>query len=225
MDLMNFAIRTISAIFILFAITRLLGKKQISQLTFFEYVTGITIGDLAGFISTNVKEHFMNGFTAMFLWAFIPFMLDKATLKSKKLRDLFEGTSTIVIQDGNIIEENLKKERYTAEELLEQLRGKNVFRMADVEFAILEATGELSVMLKKEHQPVTPADLNMKVNPEKMPRTIIMDGVIMKETLYLSGLSRDWLERKLKERRLTPDKVFLAQVDSAGELYIDLYDN
>ena len=155
-DWMNIVIRSFFALVFLFVLTRILGKKQISQLTFFEYVLGITIGDLAGAISTDVDFRFWHGVIAILVWVLIPLTLEILTLKSKTLRLWFEGKGTVVIKDGKILEDNLKKERYTGDELLEQLRTKSVFRVADVEFAMLEANGDLSVLLKSELQPLTP---------------------------------------------------------------------
>nr|WP_248930926.1 DUF421 domain-containing protein [Paenibacillus hamazuiensis] len=209
----------------LFLLTRILGKKQISQLTFFEYITGITLGELAGFISTDMEAHYMNGVIALLVWFTFPLLMELLTLKSKKLRDLFEGKSTVVIKEGKILENNLKKERYTSDDLLEQLRTKNVFNVADVEFALLEASGDLSVLLKKDRQPVTPADLGLKLDPGKESQAVIMDGKILDEPLSVLGLSREWLQTELEKIGVIRENVFLGQVNSFGELTVDLYDD
>ena len=192
-DWMNIVIRSFFALVFLFVLTRILGKKQISQLTFFEYVLGITIGDLAGAISTDVDVDFWHGVIAILVWVLIPLTLEILTLKSKTLRLWFEGKGTVVIKDGKILEDNLKKERYTGDELLEQLRTKSVFRVADVEFAMLEASGDLSVLLKSELQPLTPKHLGMKLSIEKPTQAVIMDGVIQDEPLAATGKGRGWL--------------------------------
>jgi uncharacterized membrane protein YcaP (DUF421 family) len=209
----------------LFVLTRILGKKQISQLTFFEYVLGITIGDLAGAISTDVDVQFWHGVIAILVWVLIPLTLEILTLKSKTLRLWFEGKGTVVIKDGKILEDNLKKERYTGDELLAQLRTKSVFRQADVEFAILEPSGDLSVLLKSELQPLTPNHLGMKLNIEKPTQSVIMDGVIQDEPLAAAGRGRGWLHKELDKLGVTKENVFLAQVDTHGELTVDLYDD
>ncbi len=218
-------IRSLFTIAILFLMTRILGKKQISQLTFFEYITGIVLGDLAGFMSTDINAFFIHGFVAILVWFTVPLTLELLTLKSKWMRDWFEGKGTIFIKEGKILEDNLKKERYTADELLEQLRAKNVFRAADVEFAVLEASGDLSVLLKKENQPVTPAQLGIKTVPEREPQTVIIDGNLMDEPLATAGLSREWLFTELEKIGVTLENVFIGQVDSHGQLTVDLYDD
>ncbi len=123
------------------------------------------------------------------------------------------------------MEDNLKKERYTTDELLDLLRRKDVFQVSDVEFAVLEATGDLSVMLKKENQPLTAKDINLKVASIKEPQTIIMDGTIMDEPLATIGRSRAWLQTELEKLGVTIENVFLGQVNSYGELTIDLFDD
>jgi uncharacterized membrane protein YcaP (DUF421 family) len=224
-DWVSIVIRSFFALVFLFVLTRILGKKQISQLTFFEYVLGITIGDLAGAISTDVDVEFWHGVIAILVWVLIPLTLEILTLKSKTLRLWFEGNGTVVIKDGKILEDNLKKERYTGDELLEQLRTKSVFRVADVEFAMLEANGDLSVLLKSEFQPLTPNHLGMKLNIEKPTQSVIMDGVIQDEPLAATGRGRGWLHKELDKLGVTKENVFLAQVDTHGELTVDLYDD
>ncbi|CAG7635012.1 DUF421 domain-containing protein [Paenibacillus allorhizosphaerae] len=221
----HIAVRSLAAVAILFLLTRILGKKQIAQLTFFEYVAGITLGEIAGFISTDIEAHFMLGITAILVWFSVPFLFEFITLKSKRIRELVEGKGTIFIKEGKVLEDNLKKERYSTDELLGQLRKKNVFNMADVEFAVLEATGELSVLLKAENQPLTPKKLGIKVGPEQETQTVIMDGSIMDEPLATRGLSREWLLTELEKIGVTLENVFIGQVDSYGQLQIDVYDD
>ncbi|MBW5448887.1 DUF421 domain-containing protein [Cohnella sp. CFH 77786] len=218
-------LRSLGALIVLFTFTRILGKKQISQLTFFEYVMGIVLGELAGFVSTDMEKHYFYGILAMTVWFVVPFGLEMLTLKSKLLRQWFEGKGTIVIKEGKVLEDNLKKERLTADELLEQLRAKSVFRTADVEFAVMETSGELSVLLKKDKQPVTPSDLGIKTVNEVEPQTVIMDGKILHEPLATIGLNQGWLRTELEKMGLTVENVFLGQVDAYQQLYVDLFDD
>jgi uncharacterized membrane protein YcaP (DUF421 family) len=217
--------RSLMALVILFVLTRILGKKQISQLTFFEYVLGITLGDLAGFISTDLTAHISHGLLAFSVWFSIPFFLEMLALKNKTMRNWFEGKGTLLIRKGKILEENLKKERYSADELLEQLRTKSVFKVADVEFAMLEPSGDLSVMLKSEKQPLTAEHVGIRAFDEKPAETILMDGEIEAESLAAAGKSREWLRIELDKLGVAEEEVFVGQVDSYGELTVDLYDD
>lgn len=155
----HIAMKSLGALVTLLIITRILGKKQISQLTFFEYVTGITIGDLAGTLSLDMETNFREGITAIMVWAAVPFLIEYATLKSKTMRRWLEGRQTIVVKNGSVIEANLRRERYSVDELLSQLRAKNVFQIEDVLLAALEANGDLTVQLMKDKQLATVGDL------------------------------------------------------------------
>ncbi len=177
--------------------TRLLGKKQISEISFFEYVSGITIGSIAGESIMGLDGNMWHGFLAIGVFGGITLLVDIISLKSKKFRDIVDGTGTIIIKDGKIMEDNLKKEKYSLDDLGSLLRQKDVFNTADVEFAILEPKGDLSVLLKKENRPLTPKDLQMKVANDKVPQTVIMDGTIVNDAMSAAGKDRNWLHMEL----------------------------
>jgi uncharacterized membrane protein YcaP (DUF421 family) len=218
-------LRALGAIVVMFIFTRILGKRQISQLTFFEYITGITIGDLAGFISTDIQANYLHGLSAMLVWFVVPYTLERWMLKNRRLRITFEGNERMFIKKGKILEDNLRKERFTADELLEQLRTKNVFDLNEIEYAVLEASGSLSVLLKPEYRPLTPKHLQISVPREREPQAIIMDGDIIDDGLRNTGYTREWLHTELDKLGLTQENVFLAQVDSFGQIYVDVYDD
>ena len=156
-------IRSVIFIVVLIVMTRILGKKQISEISFFEYVSGITIGSIAGEVIMGLDRNIGHGVLAIAVFSAITLLVDILGLKSKRFRDLVDGTSTILIKDGKIMEDNLKKEKYSISDLDSLLRQKNVFNIADVEFAMLEPKGDLSVLLKKENRPLSPKDLNLQV--------------------------------------------------------------
>ncbi|WP_141432772.1 DUF421 domain-containing protein [Bacillus sp. 03113] len=218
-------IRSIFIIIGLFVITKIQGKKQLSKLSFFEYIVGITVGDIAGTISMDSRLKLSEGITALLIWAIFPLIISILSLKSKPFRDFVEGTSTTFIENGNVLEKNLKKEKYSTDELLEQLRKKNVFSLADVEFASLDSNGDLSVLLKKEKQPVLIEDLVQNYKPIKVPQTVITDGSVYYEGLRKAGLTHAWLMVQLENRKLSINDIFLAQIDYNGNLYIDTYDD
>ncbi len=218
-------LRSVFILIILFAITKWLGKRQISQLSFIEYIAGMTIGDIAAQVSTGLDSKFFHGVFAILIFAVVPFLTGILSLKNKTARDFFEGKSTVLIKDGKILEDNLKKEKYTSDELLELLRGKDAFSVADVEFAVLEPSGELNVLLKKDRQPLTAKDIGLKVANEKEPQTVIMDGNVLDEPLSASGHNRAWLHSELEKLGVVIENVFLGQVDSYGQLTIDIYND
>lgn len=218
-------LRAIFILILLFAITKLLGKKQISQLSFFEYITGITIGDIGAELATKMEQSMVNGIVAIATFSLAPFIAGYISLKSKTMRNVLEGKGSVFIQDGKILEKNMEKEKYTIDELLELLRSKDVFNVSDVEYAVLEATGDLNVLLKRENQPLTPKDLNINLAGIKEPQTVIMDGKILDEPLSTSGNSRLWVKTELIKQGVTVENVFLGQITTQGELTIDLYDD
>ncbi|MED1722247.1 DUF421 domain-containing protein [Brevibacillus parabrevis] len=224
-DWLNILLRSIGALAYLFLLTKIIGKRQIKQLTFIEYIVGISIGSIAAFMATDMDGPVFHSLISMGVFAIFPVLMEWVSLKSKVMRDFFEGRSTVLIKEGKILEDNLKRERLTAEDLLEQLRIKNVFRVADVEFALMETNGELSVLLKSENQPVTAQQLELTVPPAEEGQVVIMDGVIMDEPLATAGYNRRWVRTQLQKAGVALENVFLAQVDKGGELYLDLYDD
>lgn len=219
-DWLEVMIRTFSAVTMLFVITKILGKRQISELSLFEYITGITLGNLVGYISLDTDKSWYLGFIALFVWITVSVGAEYFTMKSKKFRDIVDGKSTVLVENGTVIQKNLKKERLTIDEFLEQLRKKDVFRVADVEFAVMEQSGEISVLLKKEYQPLTADLLGYNIASEKETRTIIMDGHILPETLKVAGLTEDWVRKELRKLSLTLSQVSIGQVDSKGKLSV-----
>ncbi|MFC7681082.1 DUF421 domain-containing protein [Paenibacillus sp. GCM10028914] len=224
-DWLEVVLRTLCAVVVLFLLTKLLGKRQISQLSFFEYITGITIGSLAAYISLDLDANWYLGLVALAAWVAVSLLIEILQMKSKRIRDFIDFKATALIKEGKILEGNLKKERLTSDELMEQLRKKSVFDIADVEFAIMESSGEINVMLVSEKQPLTPKHLGIQTGSIKEPHTVIMDGKVMEEPLSLSGKSKAWLKRELNKNNVKPDEVYLAQVDTSGELVLDLYDD
>lgn len=224
-DWLDIVIRSVVAFAYLFILTKIIGKRQIRQITYIEYIVGISIGSIAAFMATEMDGPIYHSLIALTIFALFPVLLEWLSLKSKKVRNIVQGNATILIKDGKILEDNLKSERMTTEDLLEHLRMKDVFRVADVEFALMEASGDLSVLLKSQHQPVTPQHLGLKVSPAEEPQTVIMDGVILDEPLANNGLNRNWVRAELEKAGVALENVFLGQVDKGGQLYLDLYDD
>ncbi|AME07513.1 DUF421 domain-containing protein [Bacillus siamensis] len=224
-DWLDIVMRSFIFVVVLFVMTKMLGKRQLAELSVFEYISGITIGGITSEVVMGLERNIINAIIAIFIFSSVSFLVEWISLKNKKIRDFLEGTGTVFIKDGKIMEDNLKKEKYSADELLELLRKKNVFNISDVQFAMLEQTGDLSVLLKKEHRPVTIKDLQMPYQSKKEPQTVIMDGVILDEALTIGGLNRRWLHEELEKLGVTKENVFLGQVDSDGQLTVDLYDD
>lgn len=223
-DSTHVLIRGVIGFFFMLVLARLMGKRQITQITYFDYIVGITIGSLAAELTFSPYIRMSNFLIGMTIWAVIPIIISKVELKSFRFRTLMEGTSTTIIKDGQILEENLRKEDLTVDETMLLLRKKDVFKLSDVQSAILEKNGELTVMKKSELEPLTPKDIGMVVEKESTPCIAIIDGNLMEKTLTDYGYTKEWLLGEvMKQGARSFSDVFLAQVDSMGNVYVDLY--
>ncbi|GAB3064202.1 DUF421 domain-containing protein [Virgibacillus ainsalahensis] len=218
-------IKSITLLVILFLLTKWLGSKQLSKLNIFEYISGIVLGGVVAIHTMDPNSNILHALIAMSIWFLIPFGVEYISLKSKSFRNFTQGKSTVFIQDGKIMEDNLKKEGYSTDDLLEKLRDNNVFLASDVEFALLEPSGTLSVLPKRENRPLTAKDLGLKLAPQKEPQTVVMDGNVLLEPLANLNLNTKWLETELDKMNISIENVFLGQADSNGQLYVDLYDD
>lgn len=221
----NIIVRSVVMYGLVVTVIRIAGRKQVAQMTFGDFVVGITVGAMAALISLNMIKNLAYGLLGLGVWLLLPILASYLSLKSKWFHDLFYGRETILIKHGKILEDNLKEVKYTGEELLSQLRRKNVFNLADVEFAVMEATGDVSVMLKSEQTPITPKHLEWRVASHAEPQTVILDGNIMDEALRNKGLNRVWLKTELDKAGISQENVFIGQVDASGDLYVDLFDD
>lgn len=225
-ELIVIVIRSLISFIVLLLLTRLMGKRQVSQLTFFDYIVGITIGSIAAEMSFDQNVRIINGITSLLIWGLIPFILAIISLKSRIFQQLIDGKPTIIIKNGEILEKSMKKVFLSIEELMLLLREKNIFKISDVEIAILETNGQLSVLKKTSQQPVTPQMLKMVLKQEKAPTLLIVDGQILYKNLATLGYSEEWLMKEIRKQGATnTNEVFLAQVSSDGELFVDLYED
>lgn len=215
--------QSIIAFILLFILARLMGKRQIAQLTFFDYIAGITIGNIAATWSLDDTKS-SHAVISILIWTVFSIVLAWIQRKSYKARILLDGRPTVLIQNGKVLENNLSKVNIAIDEMMLLLREKNVFKISDVEYAVFETNGSISVMKKSELQPVTPKDLGVPVIGEHEPRILVIDGHVMERSLQEAGYSKAWLLGELMKQGATDfNDVFLAQVDSNGNVYVDLY--
>ncbi|UCZ52595.1 DUF421 domain-containing protein [Bacillus shivajii] len=225
-DLGQVLVRGLIGFIVLLVLARIMGKKQINQITYFEYIVGIAIGSIAAELTFSPDIRISNFVFGMVIWSMLPIVVSKIELKSYGFRMLTEGKPTVVIENGKILEENLKKEDLTVDELMIYLRDKDVFKLSDVETAIFESSGQLSVMKKSDVMPITPKDMNMVVEQEHSPRIVIVDGNVMEKSLKEYGYTKDWLLGEvMKQGAEDFSDVFVAQIDSMGNVYVDLYND
>jgi len=204
-------------------LTRLLGKKQMSQMTYFNYITGITIGSLTANIISTSSESITDEITRLLWWVFLVLLIAYITLKSSKLRIIIDGQPTILIRKGKLLKNTLKSTRLNLDDLSMMLRTKDIFSIADVDYAILEPNGQITVLKKQAQLNVTRADINIPtVDPVYLPSEIITDGKVVKRNLEEFGLTYDWLKSQLKTMGIDNiEDVFYAEILGDGKLYVD----
>ncbi len=211
--------------FLALVITKYMKKKTLSRATPFDFISYAAIAIIITLISLNIVNNIYFGLITLAVWALMPLILDYASMKSKWIYNLIHGKERVLVKNGKIMEDNLSKERITGQEFIQEMRSKKAFNLADVEFAVMEATGDINVSLKADKKPVTPYDLGKQVAPKTEPQTVILDGNILNEGLTNAGLNQGWLTTQLEIKGVTLENVFLGQVDSSGDLYIDIFDD
>ncbi|WP_113675400.1 DUF421 domain-containing protein [Vallitalea guaymasensis] len=217
-------VRGVIGFFSLLIFTRLLGKQQVSQLTLFEYILGITIGSMASTLTTDLSSAAWPHWVGLVVWATLVYLVQVLTLKFPVISEYINGKPRVLIANGKILEKNLKKLRYNLFELLEQLRMNNIFDINQVEFAVLETNGKLTVLKKSQFQFLTPKDMNLSTDYMGLSTELIYNGVVMEHNLEKIDLDEKWLDSQLKTRGIkNPLEVYLAVINTSGELYIDLY--
>lgn len=214
--------RVIISFSVLLLMTRIMGKKQVSQLTYFNYITGITIGAVAASITIDTSIDMTDGFVSMVCWSLLTVLVSYINLKSPKARILLDGQPTIVIKNGEILEKTLAGLRMNMDDLSMLLREKNIFSTQEVDYAVLEPDGQLSVLKKVDQQSVTKKDLKVAaVKPLYVPTEIIVDSKVITRNLKELNLSKNWVEKQLNQSGVCLQDVFYAEIQSDGTLYID----
>jgi uncharacterized membrane protein YcaP (DUF421 family) len=222
MEPIEVIVRVFASFVVLLFLTRLMGKKQVSELTFFNYITGITIGAVAATITIDTSIDFFDGLISLITWTSLILLVSYLTLKSTKARILLNGQPTVVIKNGEILERAMADIRLTMEDLRMLLREENIFSTQDVDYAILEPNGQLSVLKKIEKQNVTNKDLNLTtIKPLYFPTEIILEGKVVSENLKDLNLTSSWVEKQLKQAGVKLQDVFYAEIQSDGNLFID----
>ena len=219
-DAFEVVIRCIIAMTTLFFMTKLLGKKQVSELSLFDYVVGISIGNFASEMAINLEAEFFNAMLAIVVFGILAYIISILTLKSLKLRKFFIGSPTILLEHGNLIYKNMKKSMIDVNDILSQAREMGYFDISEVEFAILEANGKISFLPKGEYKNINIKDMNLKIEKQGLCANVIMDGNIMNDNLNNIGKDEEWLLHELDVKGKKVHDILLATVDINDKLVI-----
>lgn len=219
---LEITIRAVAAFAAVVFITRMVGKSQMDGLTISDWVNGIVVGSIAASLVTELNEPATYYAFGLLLFMLLTIASQWAGMKLRPVHKILGDEPTVVVHNGKILEGNMRKMRYTVDDLTSQLRQKHAFNVADVEFAICEPNGKLSVLLKSQASPLTPRDLNVPTGYKGVPSELVVDGVIIQQNLKQNSLDEKWLLEELKKQGIQSLKeVFYASLDNDGNLYVD----
>ncbi|KQL48463.1 hypothetical protein AN963_01230 [Brevibacillus choshinensis] len=217
--------RAALAFAIMMVITRLLGKQTIAQMTYHDFVAAITLGALTANLAFNVQMKMWHMITTLLTFTGIAYLLMDLSLRNRTLRKWFSGQPTMIIQNGKILEGNMRKLKFSLDTLNQELRERNIYNIEEVQFAVLELNGEISILRKPEYLPVTRKDLKLKSDRQWFPVELIMDGKIIQDNLQQNNLTIEWLMSQVQKKGLTVAEVNYAVKSSNGHVYFDKYDD
>ena len=221
MELFDVTLRAILSLITLFLITKMLGKKQVSQLSLFDYVIGISIGNFAAEMTINLESDYLHGILAVVIFGVVAYLVSILTMKSIHLRRYFMGTPTLLIQDGKLLEQNMKKVKYDVNDLLEQCRTNGYFDLSEIEYALMEANGTLSILPFETERPLKVKDMKIKPKKEGLCANVIIDGKVMPNNLKNCNKDETWLKKELKIKGYTDlQQILLATVDVNEKLQV-----
>lgn len=220
-DLSKIMFRTVFVYFVVLLVVRLMGKRQIGQLSPFDLVVAIIVAEIAAMPMQSELFPIWHAIIPLTILALLEVGLSFAALHSRKLRYLLDGKPQVVIEGGRILKSEMRKARYNLDDLMAQLREKGYPRPDDVEVAVIETSGKLSVIPKPGKRPLSPGDLGLSVQPEGLPTVLVMDGEIIKDQLEKLGLDRVWLEQRLQDSGRKKGKVLLAILEKDGRIKIN----
>lgn len=214
-DFLNICFRTILVLVILFFITKMMGKKQISELNFFDYIVGITIGSIAADISLDIEKNMIAGIAALFIYGFISYIISFVSIKSILARRFFIGVPTVLVEKGKIIESGLKKSKIDVNDLLMEARENGYFNLDEIDYALMEVNGNISFLPKEKEKPVTKRDMKIKCSNEGLTVNAIIDSKYMVNNMKAINKDKEWLDHELKVNGYDNyDNILLATIDN-----------
>ena len=221
MELLKIAVLSFTSLIVLFILTKIMGNKEMSQLSMFDYIIGITIGSIAAEMATALETDFWQPLLAMVIYALLALLFSVLSKKSIKARRIISGTTLILLDNGILYRKNFKKAKLDLDEFLMLCRINGYFNLSDIQTAMLEANGKISFLPKSEHRPTITSDFNMTPEQERIVVNVIMDGKVLPENLNYTGNDYVWLQNQLVKQGINNiSDIFLATCDSNNNLSI-----
>ena len=217
---------SLGSLLTIFILTKLMGYRQMSQMSMFDYINGITIGSIAAEMATSQEDDFTRPLTAMIVYGVSTFLISVLSNKFVKVRRIIEGKPLILLNNGELYRKNLRKAKIDVSEFLEQCREQGYFDVSKLETAILEGNGRISFLPKAADRPLTPSDVNLAATQDFMVANVILDGRIMSENLKHTGNDEKWLISQIKghgAKRV--EDVLLATCDATNKVTVFMKEN
>ena len=225
-EILYIVVLSLGSIIAIFLLTKLMGYRQMSQTSMFDYVNGITMGSIAAEMATSLDTGFEKPLVAMIVYALVSLLLSTVSSKSIKVRRMLEGAPLVLLNNGEIYRHNLRKAKIDVSELLVQCRINGYFDISKLQTAILEGNGKISFLQKATDRPLTPADVQLSPQQDYMVANVILDGKVMDENLRHTGKDEKWLLDQIKgQGAKRVEDVLLASCDSNNKLQVYLKDN
>ncbi len=213
-------LRALISLVTLFLVTKMLGKKQVAELSLFDYVIGISIGNFAAELTINLESKIIHGTIAVIIFGLVAYFITILTMKSIVLRRFFMGIPTVIIHDGILLEEGLKKVKFDVNDLLEQCREQGYFDISEIAYAVLEADGKISILPKSEYKTVTVKDMKLKTKKSSVLGNVIIDGKIMHQNLKNMNKDEKWLKKQVEAQGKKIEDVLLGTLDDFDKLVL-----
>jgi len=220
MEVLNIVILSAVSFIVLFALSKIMGFRAIAELSFFDYIVGITIGSVAAEMCTNLDIEWWKGVTAMVVYTLLDVLFIFLSQKSLGARKFISGVPIILIDNGKIIKQNLRKARIELDDLISFARVAGYFNISDIQFAIMETSGKVSFMPIPQQRPLNPVDFNFTPEKESLQVNVIMDGKIIESNLAEAGITKKDLVRRVHKRNKEIKDIFLATIDANKVLTI-----
>ena len=206
------------SIVVLFILTKIMGQREMSQLSIFDYIISITIGSIAAEMATSLEDNFVEPLVAMIVYATVTLIIGVLNTRFVKLRPIFSGRTLILYDNGTLFKENFKKSKIDLNEFLVQCRTNGYFNLSDIKTALLEENGKISFLPMSEKRPTNPSDFNIQPANEDILTNIILDGKVMEQNLQELHRDKLWLMETLQKQGITKiDNIFLATFNSNDE--------
>lgn len=219
-------IRSLVSIVVLFLITELMGKKQLGQLNMFDYIIGITIGSLAASLSIDESIDYVYGVVSIVIYGASAALISFLTTKSIILRRFFSGKPSVIMNDGNIHYDNLKKSKLDISDLLQLARQNGYFDLSQIRYCVLEPSGKVSFLPKAKYTPVTPNDMKLKVSENGLCSNLVMDGHLMEGNIKSIGKDNSWVVGRLEKMGYSDiSQLLLVICDNKEQLTVYTKDN